>query len=306
MKLICTMPVRNEDWVLGLTARAALMWCDMLMIGLHACTDRSGAIAAAIAEEHRGRVGIIVQNSVEWREMVHRQSLLSVSRDHGATHIAMVDADEILTGNMLPRIRDIIDLHCERGILNLPWIALARDPLRYVTGGSYWGDRQNVTMAFKDRPEFHWSSPERGGYEHHQRPPMPGSGQRNQFVQPLRPEQGGIMHLQFLSERRLRAKQALYQAHEVLRHPDNMLGVHATRAQAAQAYGRAVYESDPERNGVETAGTPAEWWQPYMKLQQYVPQLDENKEPWQENELKRLVAEHGRSTFNGLDFFGVA
>jgi hypothetical protein len=40
MKLIGLMPVRGEDWILGLSARAALMWCDELVILLHSCTDR--------------------------------------------------------------------------------------------------------------------------------------------------------------------------------------------------------------------------------------------------------------------------
>ena len=34
MKLVGIMPVRNEDWCLDLTARAALMWCDELVISL--------------------------------------------------------------------------------------------------------------------------------------------------------------------------------------------------------------------------------------------------------------------------------
>jgi hypothetical protein len=34
--------------------------------------------------------------------------------------------------------------------------------------------------------------------------------------------------------------------------------------------------------------------------------LDVDAEPWQEAEVRRLVAEHGRETFAGLDLFGVA
>ena len=41
MKLICLMPARNEDWIIGLSARAALMWCDELIVMDHASTDRT-------------------------------------------------------------------------------------------------------------------------------------------------------------------------------------------------------------------------------------------------------------------------
>ncbi len=61
MNLACTMPCRNEDWVLALSARAALMWCDALVLYLHACTDRSLDIASEIQNENPGRVSIIVR-----------------------------------------------------------------------------------------------------------------------------------------------------------------------------------------------------------------------------------------------------
>ena len=153
MKLICTMPVRNEDWCLGLTARAVLLWCDMLVIYLHACTDRSSEIAAEVEREHPGRVVVMTDEGSVWTEMSHRQSMLETARYLQATHIALVDADEILTGNLITEIRPLIERQCRAGvILNLPWIALARDPMVYITGSSYWGaERQNVTMAFMDR-----------------------------------------------------------------------------------------------------------------------------------------------------------
>jgi hypothetical protein len=34
--------------------------------------------------------------------------------------------------------------------------------------------------------------------------------------------------------------------------------------------------------------------------------LDVDAEPWQEAEVRRLVAEYGREKFTGLDLFGVA
>ena len=55
MKLIGLMPVRNETWCLGLTLRAALMWCDEMVVWLHACTDDSKRITQDIAKE-TGRV----------------------------------------------------------------------------------------------------------------------------------------------------------------------------------------------------------------------------------------------------------
>ena len=98
MKLVGIMPVRNEDWCLDLTARAALMWCDELVISLHACTDESSEIAQAVSAEHSGLVTLqLGPLTSEWPEMAHRQELLLAARAQGATHVAIIDADEILT-----------------------------------------------------------------------------------------------------------------------------------------------------------------------------------------------------------------
>ena len=118
------------------------------------------------------------------------------------------------------------------------------------------------------------------------------------------------MHLQFLSERRLRAKQAWYQAEQVIRNPApcQLEGQFCRTpeelaARLAAMYGRAVYESDPMK--YSSAAVPLDWWLPYAHLMSYL-DLSEDKAPWQEIELKRLIAQHGAEKFAGLDLFGVA
>jgi hypothetical protein len=309
MKLICLMPVRNEEWVLGLSARAALMWCDQLVIGLHRCMDDSFQIARFVQDQHAGRVTIIQHREENWTEMAHRQRLLEVARERGATHIAMIDADEVLTGNLLMDngpvcIERLVTELKPSTVLQLPWLALPRTTDRYLTSG-IWGPGQQVSMAFKDEPGAHWALHD-GGRDFHHRNPM-GIG-RN-FHAPLKPEQGGIMHLQFLSHRRLRAKQALYKAVEVLRWPaPTMLNGkkcntdYELKAELNAMYGRAVYDSDPAKH--TTAPAPLEWWLPYAHLMSYL-DVSETEAPWQEIALRRLIAEHGAKTFAGLDFFGV-
>ena len=316
VKLVAIMPVRNEEWCLGLTTRAALMWCDEIVIGLHACTDNSAEIVHTleavqdISYANPWRVTVLRQAEAEWVEMAQRQRLLEAARERDATHIAMIDADEILTGNLLglsgarENIKSLIQTTKPSTVLQLPWLALPRTPDRYLMSG-VWGPGQQVSMAFKDEPAAHWALHD--GRDFHHRNPM---GLGRNFHAPLKPEQGGLMHLQFLSERRLRAKQALYKATEVLRWPaPTMLngkrcGTDAIlKAELNQMYGRAVYESDPMK--YSSADVPLDWWLPYAHLMSYL-DLSEDKAPWQEIELKRLIAQHGAEKFAGLDFFGAA
>lgn len=108
------------------------------------------------------------------------------------------------------------------------------------------------------------------------------------------------MHLQFVNARRLCAKQALYQATEVLRWPGR-----ETPDQIRRKYSLSVYGCDDaakaERFRLTDQYTEA-WWEPYLPLMKH---YHPDAEPWQEVELKRLVAEHGAAKFAGLDFFGV-
>ncbi len=299
MKLIGLMLARNEAHEIGLTARAALMWCDALVILLHACTDDTPAIVEQIVRENeRGRVLVNHHGDPVWQEMAMRQHMLEMARAAGATHIAYVDADEVLTGNLLGadmRIGNVNIGGPPAHILQLPWVCLARSLDRYYAAGP-WYDSW-VSTTFRDSPELHWSSESRGGYDFHHREPF------GRTLAPYRPiqqsanpaqHQGGLMHLQFVSERRLRAKQALYKLTEVIRWPGR-----DPIAVINRRYDLAVYQSDPAK--VATAECPASWWEPYAHLMKH---LDMDAVPWQEAQMRRLIAEHGVEKFAGLDLFG--
>jgi Glycosyl transferase family 2 len=306
MRIIGLMPVRNEDWILGLSARAALMWCDELVILDHASTDNSREIITDLAAHYP--VKMLTEADPQWDEMRHRERLLNEARSLEATHIAMIDADEVLTGNLINRVRDLIGWTVAGKVLQLPWLAVpppsAGARVSYITSG-VWGPGQQVSMAFKDQPEAHWSSASRDGYDFHHRNPM--GLPKGAFFAPLSPRLGGIMHFQFASRRRLRAKQALYQATELLRWPAPRVlngklvqTEGALKMELAKMYGRAVYESE----GCEIEDVLPAWLDPYNDFLKHCI-LRESEEPWQEVELKRLVEQHGSEKFRGLDFFGV-
>jgi hypothetical protein len=314
MKLIGMMPVRNEAWCLGLSLRVALLWCDEVVVLLHACADDSARIVYEIARENPGRLAIITHRHETWTEMAHRQQMLEAARGLGATHLAIIDADEILTANLLqwtegerrPIGQALHDLPAG-SILELPGYNI-RDPhsvnqdihtspgLWFHSNG-VWGHRWFST-AYADDLRLGWW----GDKFHSRTPNAIHSGA--QFLRPYRPiEQGkgGVLHLWGASERRLIAKHALYKITEHLR------GMHDD-AWIDREYSLSV-KGDPR---IATYGTPAtwtyapiaqSWWAPYADLMKY---LDVDAEPWQEAEVRRLVAVHGRGEFESLDLFGVA
>lgn len=302
-KIICGMPVRNEAWCLGATARAVLQWCDGLIILNHCSRDRSMHIIGDVVFEYPGRVSWMMQDGEVWEEMAHRQRLLEACRSKCATHIVIVDADEILTANLLPLIRNMVLSAPVGTTMQVPWIQL-RGSLQTFHAVGMWS-QQNASMAFADEPRCHWAA--RAGYHFHHRHPM---GRECVPYQPLGPaflnrRCGGLMHLQMVSDRRLRAKQALYVMQETVRWPGRM-----TAAQLNAMYGPTVYGEaftaetleEYQEKQPELAGVPAEWWAGYEPLMQYI---DVDAEPWQEAECKKLMDQHGEKAFEGLDLFGV-
>lgn len=287
------MPVRNEAWVLGLSARVALKWCDALVIYLHACTDDSRRIACEVAKEHAGRVLVVGNDRPEWDEMQHRQAMLELARvsEYGggpaATHIAIIDADEVLTGNLLPDIRGHVESLPRGAILQLPGFNLRRSLNRYHASG-VWGNRW-FSCVFRDEAALHW-----GGDRFHAREPQ---GRTLVPFRPVGQARGGILHLWGSSERRLIAKHALYKITERLRWPGK------PSAEIDRYYNLAIHgmREDNPRNWAFATVKP-EWWEPYADLMQY---LDVGAEPWQEAECARLIAGHGREKFAGLDLFGL-
>jgi hypothetical protein len=277
MMLTAIMPARNESWVLGLSARAALMYCDNLVILDHASEDETVAIVAALMEENPGRIHLISEPDPAWNEMNHRQRLLEYARGLGATHIAPVDADEILAGDMLPTIRDHIQALKPGHFLSTKMRNLHRSIGEYRSDDSPFGSMAGTMLAFADSPHLSWAP--KNGYQHHQRSPI-GSKQG-----PMLPG-SGIMHLQFASWRRLVAKHKAYRIREKLSYPEK------STAQIEEMYSLATDES-----GLELAPVPAPWWLPYEGLMCH---LDLDQVPWQEAYVEDQIDRHGLARFNGL------
>lgn len=290
MKLVATMPVRNEAWCLGLSARVALRWCDELVIGDHLSTDVTPDILSDLRREFPERITTIKAVDSEWTEMKHRQLLLEVARNRKATHISIVDADEVLTGNLLNQIPSLP----VGTILQLPGVNLRGDLNRMHVGGT-WGSSW-FSLAFQDDARLHWSADHRGGYDHHHREPW---GMHLGLHKPVARGNGGVFHLQMVNERRLKAKHAWYKLSERIRWPQKPV------AEIDRLYNLAIYNGPQkvEKPQFGTGIVPSSWWGPYADLMQF---LHLDMEPWQEAECRRLIDRHGREAFAGLDLFGVA
>lgn len=281
MKLVGMMPARNEAWIIGLSLSVALMYCDEMIVSDHGSTDRTLDVIMEISRRHPGRVHVVADESPDWSEMAIREVLLRSARERGATHGALIDADEIISANLVHRAQELYARGCPAGFaLRLPMI-------------SPWGgvDRHRIDAGFKlglwagyaIDARTRYAAPA-DGYEMHGRLP----GRLKELALDV---EGGVLHMQFCSLRRLRAKAVWYKLNEVLRY-----GRGVPPAKLNEQYDWAIAPG-------ETAPMPEAWWGPYRELAARY--LDLNAEPWHEAEVRRLAREHGMDRFAGIDFLGV-
>lgn len=285
-KLVAMMVYRNEQWVLGCSARVALRWCDEIVILDHGSTDATPDIISDLVREHPGRVHTIrLRATSGWVEQTHRQMAFARARTKGATHFAIVDADEVPTGNML-----------EHGGAHLRRLITEITPVQYMAGlhelclwdslddwrvDGVFDTNRDIVVGFPDAPNLHWA-PREDGYHLHARYPMFARGISNPC-----PDWrgGGIMHLQFASMRRHRAKNWWYRMVERIQHPTKR-----TAEETNELYGWP-FVGEPVLHRA-----PAHWWDGIPERRH----IDLDLPPWHEQEIERLLAEHGPETFRGL------
>ena len=281
MKLIAITPVRNEAAFIGLTGRAALRWCDEVVFLNHASTDATAGILAAIQAENIGRVTVLHAEDAQWNEMTHRQLLLEAARARGATHIAIVDADELLTANVLDWTREQIKAMEPGRLLQIPMRNMHRSLDQYRSDRSAFG-WAITTVGFADAQTLCWR--DANGYQHHHREPYNAGAAYRYYPSQV---DGGVMHLQFANWRRLRAKQSWYQCMETLRWPSKSCDEIA-----------AMYSLSMDERGLELSAAKPEWWRGYDDIMHH---LNLDLAPWHEAEIDAMFAEHGAARFGGLN-----
>lgn len=299
------MPVRNEAHELGLTLRAALQWCDEVVCLDHASTDSTAWLISEIHDESGKRVWWRHEPDPSWNEMEHRQRLLEMARLRGATHIALIDADEILTGNLQCCGNPLEhDYKCIKGcvettppghILQLPLYNLRGSLDRYHANG-IWGNRW-LSVAFADDPKLSWS-----GDKFHDREPRFPDGSKLKPYRPIQQGDGGVMHTWGSDEHRLREKHRLYRMVERTRWPhksaddiNKLYDLWRTPEASLRMWPEMKQWAEPWT----FSPVPGEWWEPYKELieKYFHPEI----EPWQTGECERIIAEHGKEFFSGID-----
>ena len=284
MKITALFLVRDESWILPVSLRAALEWVDECYVLDHCSTDRTAEIAQSFGPT-------VIYDRVddpEYRELTFRHYLLERARMRGATHIAMLDADEIISGNLMPKMRgiaaDLAPGHC----LSVPMVCIWRGLDQYRADANTVFYKAKTPVLIADHPSLDWA-PRPDGYELHGRAPTGTKAYHSPF---LKAAQGGVLHLQWAAWDRLRWKQRWY----ILRER----AFYGQRDTAEVINAR--YAGSVDETGIVFAPTPDEWWAPYRK---WMGQIDLTTERWHKAECYRLARQIGLGGMKGLNLFGM-
>jgi hypothetical protein len=281
---------RNEDWILGLSLRASLSFCDAVIISDHSSSDATGEILEALRTEYPDRlIDVHRTASSEWREAEVRQEMLERGRRLGGTHFVIVDADEVPTGNLLPRLRELV-LRLRPGrCASLPMISPYHSASVYRFDGA-WGEGSGIPWAFADHSDLTWRLDD--DYQLHRRAPRGASDVG--LAVPGRRE-GGLFHLQFVNRQRLASKAAWYKMMETVTYPGRR-----TAADLNLMYDWTLREDAQ----IRLESVPPEWWAPYRE-RGWLKHFRPDAPAWQSSEARRLLERYGQARFSGLELYGV-
>jgi glycosyltransferase involved in cell wall biosynthesis len=267
---------RNEEWILEASIKQARKWCDVIVVFDHASTDRTPEIASALADRY------IREDDPIWREMEYRHRMFEETAKLKPSHLALVDADELISENAIELYRDAVLQLAPREVARAPMIPAWGSLDMYRSDSSVWSTAW-ISIGVGFHAGLEWKP--KGGYQHHAREPR----KTELYADIGRRYRNGVFHLQFAYKRRLKAKHAWYKMMEVTRYPFKPVDM------IDRQYNQALNESD-----MKLVECPKEWWDPEIKAL-----IDTDHEPWHEAECKRLWAEHGPEKFAGLNLFGV-
>lgn len=279
MYLVGLMLARNEEWVIGCSLRAALRWCDAVVVIDHASTDDTPKIILDCAFETNGRVIMHrIEASEHWEEMYVRQQSLEIGRKAGGTHFAIIDCDEILTANHLANVRPWFNDLRDGEVLDVPMIA-PWDSLDLYSLHT----RGIITLGWKDMPEMGWAPRGEERYHYHNRPPHGMTARVSPDI-----TSGGVFHLQWASKERVTWKHRHYMMSELMR-----WGYPVEEINAKYHWWKA------HEHGSILMAVPGQWWDGYDK-----DKINLKCQSWHEAECRKWAKMYGAKGYAGLDLFG--
>lgn len=206
MKTVVLMPVKNEEWILPTTLKAAESIADLIIVGDQLSTDKTREILASSEKV------VVIDNLEVGHSNKIRWKMLDYLREHhGANNLVInIDADEILPPYLFNKHKSLLLENIQPGtIISSPWVQVWRSIHTYRSDNSVWSPLTNKKpFIFLDNGVMDY---DRNFVinDHTSRVPNKNCGETVEIRIPL-------LHLQFANWNRTQIKQAWYQCCELI------------------------------------------------------------------------------------------
>jgi hypothetical protein len=287
MKFFCLLPIRNAGDSLIHFVNCICPLLDGIIV-LDDCSDDLVSLRALYnsATLSNPKIIEIISKRTWFRdEPGDRNLLLERARYYGATHLLVLDSDEMLTANLLASPRQFLAIVAQLSPgdrLYLRWIQLWKSTVLQRSDVGRWNNHYKP-FVFADHPSGHYSS----DFIHTERSPLnlPGRSLK------LDSRAGGVFHFQFCDWTAVSIKHIWYQMLEILRNPIKPISEI-----------RAIYEASLDETGLEVSPIPTDWLSYSIEN---LPNLMKQSEDWRRLQIRRWIADHGSARFKGINTFGL-
>lgn len=280
-KIVGLIPARNEKHIISQCLRALAMFTDAIVYLDDASTDESLQIVESLRSECN--IEKIIRKN-EWLrdEPGDRNLMLQAGREIGGTHFIVIDADEMLSSNLLDNacLTETIRKLQPGDRLALNWIQLWKDIDEYRFDNSVWTWNYKEIIFCDDRHCSYASE-----FIHTPRVPEGLSGRSFK----LEGYSAGLLHFQFVNWRNLLIKQSWYRCLERIREPNKSID------EINQRYAPSIDET-----GLGLKPSPRIWFYGYPFFDRTVFDLPEE---WREKQILGWFDQYGRDYFAGLDIW---
>lgn len=284
MKIIVVMPVKNEEWILEKSLKAASLFADYVIVADQNSTDRTLDICSKFEKVK------VIKNKARFHSSNVRKLLLDAARQiEGQNAIFSFDADEIPTAHFLQEdFRQKIRNLPSGSVIEMQWVNLWRSSKQYRSDSSVWSNSFKAFGFIDDRKSDYKNLNVIN--DHTSRVPTAVLNRVQRFEFPK------VMHFQFTSWERMLSKQAYYRVLEYLQRPKGFL--------TAVKINARYFPSQDER-GIKLKEVPEDWILEYKQKEIDLQNFPKENLHWFDMEVLKFFEKYGTDYFKWLGVWGV-
>lgn len=273
-KLICLLPIKNEDWILEKFLNSASIWADKIIIADQHSTDKSKEISSKFS-----KVIYVRNDSLKFNEPERQKLLIDEARKIAGNKVLIaLDADEFLTldNDSIKELEKIKKLK-KSTVIKFDLVNIK------LNDGVYWFAPQKFSFGYVDDGSKH-----KGIKIHSPRIPVPDNA--NVYY----PEHLKVMHYQYADWSRMESKHRWYQCWEAINNP---------KRNSIDIFRQYHHMYSIKNTDLKTI--PEKWYDGYKKEGIDLKNIEKQRTYYWDREVLEYFLEYGTEYFRKISIWDI-